>query len=268
MSLGTVQSCRRYPVKSLQGLVVDELSVGAAGIDGDRRHALREPDGAHVLSAKRVSQLLSASATDEAIVLPDGREVAYTDPAASALLSEWLGREVVLASTEQLAEDEALSYEMTFDPPDDAAEYYEIPVPAGTFLDLAAVHLVASATLEGCRDLRPDLDWDVRRFRPNLVLEVPGEPFIEDGWVGRQLRLGDEVVLQVAGPTVRCAMPLRAQPALTAPGGDRPALAREPELFAAMGELHTAFPNHLGAYADVVHGGVVRVGDRVELLDD
>lgn len=45
-------------------------------------------------------------------------------------------------------------YEMTFDPPNDDAEYYEIPTPPGTFLDLAAAHLMSSATLAACAEAR------------------------------------------------------------------------------------------------------------------
>ena len=59
-------------------------------------------------------------------------------------------------------------------------EYVDIPAPAGSFLDFAPVHLVTTATLEGCQAQRPDLDWDVRRFRPNLVIDVDGPPFVEN----------------------------------------------------------------------------------------
>jgi uncharacterized protein YcbX len=262
MSLGTVQSCWRYPVKSLQGIAVDTLSVGSSVIEGDRRYALIDTSTSLVLSAKRTAQLLTGRADDESITLPDGTIVSLADPGASSVLSAWLGREVVLTSTSDLAADQSLSYDMTFDPPDDSSEYYEIPIPAGTFLDLAAVHLVASATLDGCEALRPDLDWDVRRFRPNLVLDVSGEAFVEDDWTGRQLHVGDELVLDVMGPTVRCAMPLRAQPGV----GTRAPLERQPQLFTAMGELHAAFPNHLGAYAGVARPGRVAVGDTISLV--
>ena len=151
--------------------------------------------------------------------------------------------------------DVQVAYEMTFDPPDDEAEYYAIDAPAGSFLDLAAVHLVCTQTLDGCRAARPDLDWDVRRFRPNVVVDVPGlEPFGDDAWTGRRLRLGS-VVLEAMQPTVRCAMPLRAQPGL----------ASQPSLYAALEELHA---NHLGQYLSVVEPGEVRVGDPVEVLED
>ena len=150
----------------------------------------------------------------------------------------------------------SLSYEMTFDPPDDDAELVDIPTPAGTLLDLAAVHLVTTATLAHCRAARPDLDWDVRRFRPNLVIDVAAPAFAENDWPGRELTIGP-VVLRGLMPTVRCAMPLRAQP-----GGPRPL---RPALFAAMSELNTAQPNHLGLYLDVVTPGTITEGDPVAL---
>ncbi|MET7332871.1 hypothetical protein [Nonomuraea sp. NPDC005650] len=45
------------------------------------------------------------------------------------------------------------------------------------------------------------------RYRPNLVIGTEAEGFVENDWVGRELRIGDEVALAVivAGP--RCAVP-------------------------------------------------------------
>lgn len=250
--IGTVASCWRYPVKSMQGVRVDELRVGATGIEGDRTWGLIDADTGKLASAKRFSALLLASATDEAITLPDGVVVALDDPDADARLSAWLGRDVRAVRPEPGGEQ---VYEMTFDPPDDDAELVDIPTPPGTFLDWAPVHVITTATLDHCARARPDLDWDVRRFRPNLVVDVDAAPFAEDGWVGRPLRLG-EVALVVRQPTVRCAMPLRAQPGLE----------RQAGLFAAMSELNAAAPNHLGVYLDVATPGTVRAGDAVELL--
>jgi uncharacterized protein YcbX len=254
--VGTVAQCWRYPVKSLQGLQVGDLAVGTAGVAGDRTYGLVDPSDGRILGAKRVGKLLEASADDERITLPDGTVVAVDDPAADAALSAWLGREVRLAQPE---EGEQRSYQMTFDPPNDDADYFDIPSPAGTFLDLAAVHLVTTSTLEACAKARPDLDWDVRRFRPNLVVDADLAPFAEDAWAGRGLRIGGDggAELAVIMPTVRCAMPLRAQPGLE----------RQPALFQAMRELNTEHANHLGIYCGVRLGGPVTVGDPVMLVD-
>ena len=252
MGAGQVSECWRYPVKSLQGARVGGFTVGSMGVVGDRQFALVDEAAGTLLSAKRVASLMMAAADDDTIVLPDGGQtVRLDDPAASEVLSTWLGRPVRLVRPEP---DRSISYEMTFDPPNDDAEYFAIPAPAGAFVDLAPIHLVTTATLEGCRAARPDLDWDVRRFRPNLLIDIDGPPFVEDGWVGQRVEVGGDLVLEIAAATVRCAMPLRAQPGLE----------RQPELFKALSSLNEAMPNHLGVYATVLSAGAVSEGDAVE----
>ncbi|MEJ7582735.1 MAG: MOSC N-terminal beta barrel domain-containing protein [Acidimicrobiales bacterium] len=259
-AVGVVSGAWRYPVKSMQGMPVPSVRIGPSGIEGDRRRAVVDSGSGRVISAKRLAALLMARATDDTIILPDDTEVSVDAPNRDEVLSAWLGLDVSLHTA---AGTDQLSYEMTFDPPDDSAELYEIPIPPGTFLDLSPVHLLTTATLEGCAAERPDLDWSLRRFRPNLFIAADGPVFVEDGWAGRHLEVGT-AVLEVTQPTVRCAMPLRAQPAV---GPAEPSLDRQPELYRALNDLHAAFPNHLGAYADVVHPGVAAVGDAVRLLD-
>jgi MOSC domain-containing protein len=255
--VGTVAVCRRYPVKSLQGVEADHIDIGATGVVGDRQWGFLDHATMKLMSAKRFSAMLDATGSDAMVALPNGDEIRLDQPDAAAAVSAWLGREITIVRPDEAAE---MVYEMTFDPPNDDAELFDIPTPEGTFLDLAAVHIISSSTLRWCRDARPALDWDVRRFRPNLVVDLDGvtEGFVEDRWVGRELRLGS-AVLDVLMPAVRCAMPLRAQP-----GG----LARQPAMFQALTDLNADNPNHLGIYLDVVEPGVVRVGDPIEVLDD
>lgn len=250
---GTVGRCWRYPVKSFQGLEHDALSLTLDGVVGDRTHGLLDAEDGRLLSAKRTAALLQATATDDAVTLPDGNTVALDDPEVDGVLSAWLGRSVLLR---QPTDNTQVSYAMTFDPPDDRAEAFDIPAPPGSFLDLAPVHLVTTATLAACAEARPDLDWDVRRFRPNLLLDVDGPAFIEQTWIGRHLQVG-EVVLSIDSPTVRCAMPLRAQP-----GG----IEREPGIFSALNGLNPVSPNHLGAYCSVLTPGTIRVSDPVTVV--
>jgi uncharacterized protein YcbX len=252
-ALGTVAECRRYPVKSMQGLIVDRLEIDPTDVLGDRVWGIISEDGS-LLSAKQRADLLMASADDEGIDLPDGTRFAFGDDAMDVALSTWLGAPVRLARP---SPDQPVHYRMTFDPPNDDAELVDIPVPAGTFLDAAPVHLVTTATLAGAAAEYPELDWDVRRFRPNLVVDVDGASFVEETWVGRPLAVGPEVVLQVDHPTVRCAMPLRAQPGLE----------RENGLYAAMTALNETWPNHFGVYGSVMSTGVITAGDEVRLLD-
>jgi uncharacterized protein YcbX len=247
VTMGTVQQLYRYPVKSMQGMAVDALSLGRSGVAHDRGRALIDVASGTLMSAKRWSKLLQASADDEGITLPDGTRRLYGAEDMDAVLSSWLGREVALRVPDAGV---SLSVEMTFDPPNDEAEYYEIPAPPGTFVDLSPLHVVCQQTLDGGAADHPELDWDVRRFRPNLLVDAPGlPPFGEDGWCGMQLRIGTAVV-EPQQPTVRCAMPLRAQPGLAA----------QPLLFQALDGIHA---NHLGIYVEVTEPGEVRTGDQV-----
>ncbi len=248
--VGSVAACWRYPVKSLQGRPVDALEVDPKGIDLDRAFGVVDVATGRLLAAKRVPELLQASADDTSLTLPDGTSFAFENPAVHGALSAWLGRDVRLLSP---AEAGAVAYEMTFDPPNEDADVFEIPVPEGTLLDITPVHAITQVTLDACAAARPDLNWDVRRFRPNLILDVDIEPFEEQTWLGREVAIGG-AVFQVSGPMVRCAMPLRAQP-----GG----LGKEPGIFRALSELNEAFPNHLGICLDVVEPGRIEPGDDV-----
>ena len=87
----------------------------------------------------------------------------------------------------------------------------EIPAPSGTFLDLAAVHALTTGSVARCQEARPDTNWDVRRFRPNVLVDLDDGGYPEDAWVGHRVRIG-AAVIDVQLRTVRCAMPNRAQP--------------------------------------------------------
>lgn len=254
-----VEQLWRYPVKSFQGIRSSSLEVGPSGVAGDRAWGVVSADGELVLSAKRTAALLEASADDDGLTLPDGTRLSYGASGIDEALSVWLGQPVALV---RASEAGPVSYEMTFDPPNDDAVVVPIPTPEGSLTDLAPIHLLTRATLEGCARARPELAWDVRRFRPNIVVAIEADPFVEDSWAGRRLRVG-EAVLRIDQPTVRCALPLRAQPAVDG----APALARQPALFHAVRELNETTPGHLGVYASVVEEGTVRDGDPVELLD-
>ncbi len=253
MSVGTVSECWRYPVKSFQGLAETRLEIETDGVVGDRTFGLIDLESDRLLTAKRTAALLEATATDTAVTLPDGTSYAVDDPSLDQALTTWIGRPIRFARADAT---DPMSYQMTFDPPDDDAELFDIPTPEGTFLDIAAVHVITTATLRACAEARPDIDWSVRRFRPNLVLDLDAAAFAEDGWLGQEIRVGD-VTLRVDGPMVRCAMPLRAQP-----GG----LTRQTQLFHALNELNPTYPGHLGICCSVVAPGSVEVGAAAQVL--
>nr|WP_240496756.1 MOSC domain-containing protein [Streptomyces torulosus] len=115
----------------------------------------------------------------------------------------------------------------------------------------------------GCARPTPRADFDPRRFRPNLVIDTPGEPgFIEAAWIGTHLRIG-EALLRPLVPTPRCVVP-------TLGHGDLPP---DPQIMRTVANQHRIPVLDLGrlscvgVYLDVVEPGTVRVGDAVTRVD-
>lgn len=243
----------RFPVKSMQGARVDSIAVDATGAAGDREWGVVDPEARRVLSAKRWPDLLLASAArDDAtgavvVTLPDGSEHEAGDPATDEALSAWLDRTVVLAR----GGDDALPFEMHADPTDDTSEVFAWPGPPGRWVDLAQAHLLTTASLRAAAARHPDGVWDVRRFRPLALLDVEGDGFVEDGWIGAEVRLGG-VSIEPFMPTVRCSMTTRAQPGLR----------RDTAVAATLKHHHGL---NLGVYGNVTGPGVVAVGDPVSV---
>jgi uncharacterized protein YcbX len=111
--------------------------------------------------------------------------------------------------------------------------------PVGTFHDSTRTQVsIIGADTVGA--------WDMRRFRPNVVIDGTGE----DDWVGATLRLGDAVV-DVSKQIDRCVMTTRPQP-----GG----IHRDVDVLRTISRERA---NNLGIVTLVRTPGVVRVGDAV-----
>lgn len=230
----------RYPVKSMQGESIAEAVVGTRGLAGDREWAIIDTATGLGLTARRAPELLFARAAFDGdgvrITLPDG-SVAADD----AALSAWLGRPVTLT---RAAPTTSATFEIGLADDDDAdrdpsVEWFQWDGPLGTFHDSARtqVSIIGAATVG---------DWDMRRFRPNVVVEGTGE----DGWVGATLRLGTAVV-DVVKQIDRCVMTTRCQP-----GG----IERDLDVLRTINRDRA---NNLGIGALVQTPGTVRVGDAV-----
>ena len=279
--VGRVSELWRYPVKSMQGEQVRSLDLSPSGVAGDRAYGLVDTSTGRLLSAKAVPPLFEArSRTVDGVVvitLPDGREVSADDAGSGAVLSDWLGRDVELRRSGGGSGDESIEFELRFDPADDDGELFAWPARAGSFLDSAPIHLLTTGSLGAMATARPQTAWDVRRFRPNVLVDTGStDGFVEDGWIGADVAFGSSGPGSTgptgAGPTIsvgkacgRCAMPVRSQGALLSPGGpagpDRPPLDRDVGVFRALTAEHD---NNLGVYADVTTAGTVTLGDEVQ----
>jgi uncharacterized protein YcbX len=251
--VGRVRAVWRYPVKSMRGEERARGEFTPSGVSGDRRFAVVDADTGKVASAKnpkKWGRLLDCSARfDECggvrITLPDGCEVAGDK---SVALSALLGRPVELRAAHAGGRIEVTWPAVPGLPLAGTATEEELP--AGSFCDLAPVHLLSTSTLELLQRVHPTGVFDVARFRPNLVIETPGG-CVEDGWVGRVLAVGT-VLLRVTARTSRCVMTTLAQPGLPSDAG---------VLRAAV----AANAAHAGVYAEVIQPGEVQEGDELRL---
>jgi uncharacterized protein YcbX len=206
-----------------------------------------------VLTARRVPALLEAEATTDeggqvAITLPDGLAVAGPGPATDAALSRWLGREVALVASTEVPPARA---ELFSDPVDDASEAVEWTMPAGRFIDALPILLLSTASLRAGLALHPAGRWEVPRFRPNVVVDVAGDAFAEDAWVGRPVRIGEVELLPRAG-CIRCTMVTRPQPGLE----------RDLDVYRTIAAHHGGT---FGVWCEVTRPGTVLLGDAVEV---
>lgn len=273
---GRLAGIRRYPVKSLLGEELDAVEVDVAGLAGDRRLALVHRTTGRVASAKnphRWRALLGLRATGGdpdpvRITLPDGRTIAPDADATDEVLSRLLGEPVRLTGTvpagaviERSRPEAVLAEGVATAVPVDEGRL-GAAAPPGSFVDFAPVHLVSTATLDRIGAAVPAGMVDPARYRPNLVVATAGAGFEENDWVARDLHIGDGLVLRVVAPTPRCAVPTLAH-------GDLPG---DPDALRAPARLNRVVPLPglaaqpcVGAYAQVVRPGRVRLGDPVRL---
>jgi uncharacterized protein len=265
---GTIVSLWRYPVKSMQGEELNSSILSERGLLGDRAYALVDAAEGKIASAKnprkwpnlfafRASYGEAPRSESEAapvrITLPDGGIVHGDQPDLPSMLQPLLRRDVVLKTA---VPEKPMLEEYWPDLPGlgHRDTVTDEAMPEGTFFDLAPVHLVTTATLDRLRALHPQGRFEVRRFRPNLVVAIDGQPqaFVENDWVGRTLLLARDVRLRIVRPCGRCVM-------TTLPQSDLP---HDP------GILRTAVQHNgsnVGVYATVLHGGTVRRGDSLRV---
>jgi uncharacterized protein YcbX len=308
MRIGIVKQISRYAVKSMAGEPLDECTVGAMGIPGDRGWAIRDDSSGEITNGKNFPVLMQCAVRYRQppaqdfipqvdMIFPDGTTAGSDAPNINARLTELLGAPVSLWPLRP-AEDvehyrrksptarvfgrlarfrafraalpaltsfgpakeelrEAFSREPGEPLPDLSQlppELIEFTSPRGTYFDAFPIHLLTTASLATMARLNPNATWDMRRFRPNFLIETDPQikGLVESEWSGRKLRVGG-VELKCEIPTVRCGMTIQAQNGFK----------KDPSILRTI--VKDADQN-LGIYASVVSDGAVRVGDVVELI--
>jgi uncharacterized protein YcbX len=269
---GSVVGLWRYPVKSMMGEELNAAEVTERGLVGDRQFAVVDSSTGKVAGAKNprkwgnffdfraayVEPPQSGSKLPAVrVTLPDGTVVTSDQPDLPQILSNALGREVAFAEARGNGESSGAQAEEYW-PDMEGLEHRdtvtEWELPAGTFFDIAVVHLLTTATIDRLRTLYPEGRFEVRRFRPNIVVSTGPDAhgFVENQWIGHTIAIGDEVRLRITGPCPRCVM-------ITLPQGDVP---KDPGILRTAAQHNQA---NVGVYADVIAGGTTRRGDRVTL---
>lgn len=265
---GMVVSLWRYPVKSMLGEELNSSYVTERGLEGDRAYALIDQKTGKVASAKNPSKwgklfdfrsvFIDAPQVVEnnppvRITLPDGTNVFSDQDDIDYSLSKVLSQDVRLMR----ASLEKPSYEEYWPDMDGLAQREKITdenMPSRTFFDVAVIHLLTTSTINRLRELYPEGRFEVRRFRPNIVIESASEEkgFIENSWIGKKITIGQDIVLRVTGPCTRCVM-------TTLPQGDLP---RDLGILRTVARYNQV---NAGVYASVDQGGTIRRGDLVRL---
>lgn len=285
---GRITSIWRYPVKSMQGERLAAAEIGELGLHADRTWAVRDVELDATTSAKRLPGLLWCTARyaqtpasdagpghapEVLIAFPDGTEVSSSDPVAHQALSRYLDREVELRPLPPidrrdeyrgpmatktdlrtifgLDEGEPLP-DLSMFPVRKLAEISRYATPVGSYVDAYPVHVITEQSLAAIGALAPDSDFDVRRFRPTIVVDSPStSAHPEWDWCGGLLR-APHAELQPLIPTIRCVMPSHEQPELK----------RDKEITRTIA-AHSR--RCLGVYGNVSRAGRLAEGDVLQL---
>ncbi len=229
--VGRVAALLRYPVKAMAAERLEDVDVSWHGLSGDRRWAFVRPDlagnGLPWLTLRQRNDLndyhpywVEPERPDASAVIVRTPTGARLDVTAPALAAE-LGHGVRVMKLDR-----------------------------GTF-DTMPLSLISTRSIDSIGGLL-DTDLDVRRFRPNLVIEPFGEAaFPEDEWVGGVLTMG-AAGIRIDGRDKRCVV-VNVDPV----NG-----SRDPAVLRAITAHRDA---RLGVYGSTVRPGRVAVGDIVVL---
>jgi uncharacterized protein len=264
--VGSVVSLWRYPIKSMMGEELNSSYMTERGLVGDRSYGLIDQETGKVASAKNPKKWgklfdFRAAFMDPPqvvenippvrITFPDGTNIFSDDDNIDPTLSKVLGREVKIMK----ASLEKPGYEEYWPDIEGLAQREKITdegMPSQTFFDIAVIHILTTSTINRLRELYPQGRFEVRRFRPNIVVESVSEEndFIENLWVGKKVTIGEDILLRVTAPCTRCVM-------TTLPQGDLP---KDLGILRTVARYNQVYA---GVYASVERSGNIKRGDPV-----
>ncbi len=257
-----ITACYTYPVKGMTAHAVDALSLAPGeSVVGDRAFVFAfgnaEIMGEHGWVSKRQSVTMLNTpylAWIESGWDPEARVLSVTakdqtnsaqvdDPASRVELAEWM-TDIVLGLPENplRGRPEREPLQLLGD-------------GASRFTDRGPTQ-ISLGGLESLADLsrRAGVEVDMRRFRLNFSVDGV-DSWGEMDWVGRRLRVGETVEIDVTAPIQRCNA-VNASPS---------GAGRDIDL---MKLLHDEYGHlNFGVEANVVVGGEIHVGDDISVIE-
>jgi uncharacterized protein YcbX len=196
MRFGTASELWRYPVSSLTGERLETTDLDENGVAGDRQWGLFDAHSAAVAAPESerrwrpVPDLQSRLGTDGPEISQAGATWhPIPSPPADRTASDHLGFPVRFLRFGEAG----------------AAPRY----------DRDHLHILTTASLARLQALLPTAALDIRRFRPNILVETDDNDidFVEQRLIGKALRIGDATV-EITEPCTRCAFTALGQPGI------------------------------------------------------
>jgi uncharacterized protein YcbX len=229
----------------LQGERLQESPITRLGVPGDHAYVVRDRESQRILDPKSLAYPWGTTAAlpnmleigaemggapdgehELRLLLADGSVHSSLSEDLNALLTETLGRHVELVKYPRIAESR---------------------VTSGRTL-----HLLTTSSLAHVAQSYPSGDFNLRRFRPNLLAAASDEEgFVEDRWLGKSLAIGSARI-RVEKRNVRCVVTTLSQRDLKEDAGILEAIEERNE-------------TRLGVMCSVVREGMVRAGDACEV---
>lgn len=291
--IGKIESLWRFPVKSFQGEKLDHVELGSSSIVGDRAFALLDKETGKVVSAKSVKlfpELLMCTASyvtppvqgedlpPVKITLANGEITSSDSKDVNRVLSGFFGREVELAKTapDDFTIDQYHPDLENVDPSGNRNVTTEqklgsalfksmgvdSPIPAGSFMDVFPLSVITTSSLEAMNELRPETNFDVLRFRMNIVVKTDEPGFVENSWVEKSIKIGEEVSIYITMPDPRCVMTTLAQDGIPKDNHVLRTLVEHNRLdIMGSGKYPCA-----GVYAAIGSPGMVQVNDELKFV--
>jgi uncharacterized protein YcbX len=260
--MATVACISIAPVKGLALVHPDEVLLERTGVFANRRFHVVDADGRRYNQLRngalvQIRQAYDPEREQLTLTFPDGTVADGAIQLGAQVTTDFYGRPVHGHFVEG-PWAEALSQWA-------GRELRLIQSPPGAAVDRGRGHvsLVSRASLtELGRHGGHSGPVDGRRFR--MLFELEGcAAHQEDGWIKRQLRIGESLV-RLRGDVGRCAITTQ-NPETGVPDFDtlRTIKAYRPETANEKGKKHLPF----GVYGEVVEPGRVAVGDTVEVIE-